>query len=135
MGLDSTPTIGPRASKALAQYHWPGNVRELRNVLERALILCDKKRIGLENLAINNRGGTTERDQEWSVTFSFPENETINDVTMKLKRQLVVEALHRSGGGRKRAAELLGISADSLKHYMQVFDLYPTLPLSARLSV
>jgi two-component system, NtrC family, response regulator AtoC len=124
LGLDSAPQIDPKAFKALADYSWPGNVRELRNVLERALILCDKKRIGPEDLAINNKYKSAETGREWSVSFGFPTNETINDVTMDLKRSLVLEALRRVGGSRKRAAELLGISPDSLKHYMQIFDLY-----------
>jgi len=124
LGLDSVPQIEPKAVKALQDYPWPGNVRELRNVLERALILCDKKRIGPEDLALNAKFRAKEGGQEWSVTFGFPENETINDLTMNLKRYLVMEALRRTHGKRKQAAELLGISADSLKHYMQIFDLY-----------
>jgi DNA-binding NtrC family response regulator len=120
---------------ALAKYQWPGNVRELRNVLERALILCDKRNIHIDDLAIKHKSGPREPGQTWSVTIGFPENETINDVTMNLKRLLVVEALRRAGGSRKRAADLLGISPDSLKHYMQVFELYTILPLGSRLTV
>jgi PAS domain S-box-containing protein len=135
LGLDSTPHMDPPVLKALAEYQWPGNVRELRNVLERALILCDKKRITTSELAINNKSRTRETGQTWSVTIGFPENETINDVSMNLKRALVVEALHRTGGSRKRAADLLGISPDSLKHYMQIFDLYTVHPVSSRQTV
>ena len=136
LGLDSVPQIDPKAIKALGDYAWPGNVRELRNVLERALILCDKKLISPGDLIINGKSKAEEAGKEWAVTFGFPENETINDVTMNLKRHLVVEALRRARGSRKRAAELLGISPDSLKHYMQIFDLYATIvPPESRLRV
>jgi PAS domain S-box-containing protein len=124
LGLDSVPPIDSKALKALEVYPWPGNVRELRNVLERALILGGKRRISREDLALNAKFKTKEVGQEWSVTFGFPENETINDVTMNLKRHLVVEALRRSHGSRKQAAALLGISPDSLKYYMHIFDLF-----------
>jgi DNA-binding NtrC family response regulator len=124
LGLDSVPTMDSKALKALEVYPWPGNVRELRNVLERTLILCGKRRISSEDLTLNARFKTREVGQEWSVTFEFPENETINDVTMNLKRHLVVEALRRSHGSRKQAAALLGISPDSLKYYMHIFDLF-----------
>ena len=40
----------PEAAEALRQYGWPGNVRELRNVIERATILCQGDRIGLDHL-------------------------------------------------------------------------------------
>ena len=40
----------PEALQALKQYDWPGNVRELSNVVERAAILCQADRIGVECL-------------------------------------------------------------------------------------
>lgn len=136
LGLDAVPEVDPAAMKALSDYHWPGNVRELRNVMERALILCDKRRINVTDLAIISKAhpDKMKAGAAWSVTLGFPENETINEVTMKLKRELVIEALRRTGGSRKRASELLGISPDSLKHYMQVFGLYTVLPLPSRLT-
>lgn len=132
--LESVPELDALVLEALASYSWPGNVRELRNVLERALILCDKRRVRVGDLAINKRSRAGEQGQNWSVTIDFPENETINDVTMHVKRLLVVEALRRAGGRRVRAAVLLGISPDSLRHYMQIFGLYDVLPFSSRSS-
>jgi NtrC-family two-component system response regulator AlgB len=41
------------ALQALKQYHWPGNLRELRNVVERAAILCQTDRVGVECLPEN----------------------------------------------------------------------------------
>ena len=38
------------AIKMLQSYPWPGNVRELENVLERASIVCDQKKIALKDL-------------------------------------------------------------------------------------
>ncbi len=43
----------PEALQALNQYHWPGNLRELRNVVERAAILCQTDRVGVECLPEN----------------------------------------------------------------------------------
>jgi two-component system, NtrC family, response regulator AlgB len=38
------------AVAALRAYRWPGNIRELRNVIERALFLCQGNQIGAEHL-------------------------------------------------------------------------------------
>jgi NtrC-family two-component system response regulator AlgB len=43
----------PEALQALKQYPWPGNLRELRNVVERAAILCQTDRVGVECLPEN----------------------------------------------------------------------------------
>jgi NtrC-family two-component system response regulator AlgB len=50
----SRPIIGltPEAEAALRGYRWPGNIRELRNVIERAVILCQTDRIGIEHLPV-----------------------------------------------------------------------------------
>lgn len=42
--------ITDEAIEALKRYHWPGNVRELRNIIERAAILCQGGRVGIESL-------------------------------------------------------------------------------------
>jgi DNA-binding NtrC family response regulator len=39
--LGATAALTPDAIEALSRHDWPGNVRELRNVLERAVIVCD----------------------------------------------------------------------------------------------
>ncbi|MCE5334130.1 MAG: sigma-54 dependent transcriptional regulator [Desulfobacteraceae bacterium] len=41
------------ALEALNRYTWPGNVRELHNVVERAAILCNSERVGIEYLPEN----------------------------------------------------------------------------------
>lgn len=49
------PIIGltEEAQAALLSWNWPGNIRELRNVIERAVILCQVERIGVEHLPAN----------------------------------------------------------------------------------
>lgn len=45
------------AMHALVQYPWPGNVRELGNVIERAAILCQADRVGIEYLPMSFQPG------------------------------------------------------------------------------
>jgi len=39
--------------KVISDYHWPGNVRELRNVVERAVLLCEKDVIDKEDFPLD----------------------------------------------------------------------------------
>lgn len=42
--------ITPEALRLLEQYHWPGNIRELRNVIERAVVLCEGNSLRVRDL-------------------------------------------------------------------------------------
>lgn len=52
MGIPAL-SLAPEAVQAVMTYSWPGNVRELENAIERALILCEQKQIGIDELGID----------------------------------------------------------------------------------
>jgi len=95
--------ISDAALRQLEEYEWPGNVRELRNVLERAVILCDGDTILPEHLSLNpisrqpgNDGGAADLNLE------------------RRERKALEEALARAKGNKAEAARLLGISRRAL---------------------
>jgi PAS domain S-box-containing protein len=120
--LAEIPVITEQAMNALRKYTWPGNVRELRNVLERAVILSRGQEIGPAQLGLPQVCVQVD-DSGPSFTVGFPPEGTVNEVTQKVKRFLVTKALSQSNGRRNRAAEILGISRDSLKHYMKTLGI------------
>jgi PAS domain S-box-containing protein len=120
--LGEIPAITEQAMKALAAYSWPGNVRELRNVLERAVILGRGKEIGTAQLGLPQVCVQVD-DSGPSFTVGFPPEGSVNEVTQNVKRFLVKKALQQSNGRRNRAAKILGISRDSLKHYMKTLGI------------
>jgi transcriptional regulator with PAS, ATPase and Fis domain len=120
--LDKDPTISKQVMNALRAYSWPGNVRELRNVLERAVILSrgkeiDLTAIGLPQARAEVAGGGS------SFTIGFPLEESLNEITQNMKRFLVKEALRQSNGSKTKAGGILGISRDSLKHYIKTLEI------------
>ncbi len=44
------PHLTPETKRLLERYHWPGNIRELRNVIERAVVLCDNNTVRARDL-------------------------------------------------------------------------------------
>lgn len=52
-GRGPLPTIAREAMGHLLAYPWPGNIRELKNVIERALVLCDGPEITSEHLPLD----------------------------------------------------------------------------------
>lgn len=120
--LTEIPEITGQAMKALSAYTWPGNVRELRNVLERAVILSRGKEIGPAQLGLPQVCAQVD-DSGSSFTVGFPPEGSVNEVTQNVKRFLVKKALRQSNGRRNRAAKILGISRDSLKHYLKTLGI------------
>jgi DNA-binding NtrC family response regulator len=111
----ATVSVSPEAMERLTSYAWPGNVRELRNVIERIMILENKKRIELDDLpsAMRTDGAPSAgtRVEVGSMTLE------------EMERWAICQALDQSGQNQVRAAKLLGISRDTLRYRMKKFGL------------
>jgi DNA-binding NtrC family response regulator len=100
--------ISPEAMELLKSYSWKGNVRELENVMERAVILCEKETITRNDLRL-----TPAEPSEGSLDAVPMEGSLEDTARAALKiaeSRRIRKALHDTGGNRSRAAELLKIS-------------------------
>jgi len=102
------PVIEPDALRALLDYSWPGNVRELQNALERALVLAVGGRIGLQALPPAIRGPVPSLAPPTAEALSLKRRADAAEL------EAIREALRRTGGNRREAAALLGISIRTL---------------------
>ena len=107
--------ITQRAVRELAIRPWQGNVRELENEIERAMVMCEKRLIDVDDLKIHEgkaqKGGSTDAS---------------NIADLHLKRnlkafedELIRAALERTEGNRTRAAKLLGITHRALMYKLR----------------
>ena len=111
--------LTPDAEAALRAYEWPGNVREVANVIERAVLLYEGEEIGAGVLglpALARGGAPVEVGRGGGVKVDFSRGGLS---LSELERTLIVEALKATGGNRRRAAELLGISVETLRYRME----------------
>jgi two-component system response regulator HydG len=101
------------ALASLRAYNWPGNVRELRNVIERAVILCEGGLITRAHLPLGVAS-------PWPETGA-PASARVPDTTAPLQtidaaeRALIEQALARSGNNKSEAARLLGLTRAQLR--------------------
>jgi two-component system response regulator PilR (NtrC family) len=113
--------LTPDALRALERYKFPGNVRELENVIERAVALAGSRAIGLGDMPREVSGLASAAGPNLVV---LPEEGcNLDEVIGEIERRLMLEALERSGGVRKAAAQLLGITFRSLRYRLQKHDL------------
>lgn len=115
------PGLSPDAVRRLESYAWPGNVRELRNLVERAVLLADDGMLQAADFdTLNGPGGAADRTVAAEGAFALPpQGVNLEDV----ERNLVVQALERSGGNQTRAATLLGLHRDQIRYRIEKFGL------------
>ena len=92
---------------------WPGNVRELHNTLERGVLMAEGPRIDAADLALPARV-EGELREGWRPDLP-PGGMCLREV----ERELVLEALRRSGFLQKDAASLLGVSRRKLNYMIR----------------
>jgi two-component system response regulator PilR (NtrC family) len=111
----------PDALRALSAYPFPGNVRELENVIERGVALAGARVIGLGDLPPELSGIA---GSPMPALLTLPEGGTrLDDVLSEVERRLMLIALERTGGVRKRAADLLGITFRSMRYRLKKHGL------------
>ena len=108
-----TARVSDEALEVLKRYPWPGNVRELENVIERALILCDRGLVEPEHLPMGVRLEPAIRpaDDDGGHLVTLDE----------VERRYIKRVLDDCKGHRQKAASVLGISERNL--YRKLKDL------------
>ena len=100
---------GPEALARLMEYPWPGNVRQLENAIENAVVFSSERCLlypsdfplpPAPRMAASSAGAELRLPAE-GLDF--------DGVMAGMERSLLRQALDRSGGNKKRAAELLRI--------------------------
>ncbi len=109
----STPAI-----EMLTSYHWPGNVRELENCIERAVLLCNEDVIRSEHLPPSL--------QMVRKTESAEKRSMVEIIEAK-ERELIVDALKKTGGHQRKTAQELGITERMLGYKIKKYNILPKL--------
>jgi two-component system, NtrC family, response regulator AtoC len=118
LGRDRAPEISPDTHEALLAYAWPGNIRELRNVVERAVLLCDGDRLLPAHLPTKLTSALPVGDS----AAPDPRARLLREIE-DIERERVIDALSRCAGNQTQAAELLGISRRTLVARLDQFEL------------
>lgn len=104
--LGSQYELEAEAQQLLARHAWPGNIRELRNVLERATLLADQPRLGVEDL----RAALGPL----SPVAGEPMRQTYREACEAFERELIAGALAEYARNVPQAAQALGLGRSTL---------------------
>ena len=109
----SPPAISPEAARLLGDYHWPGNIRELKNVIERAVVLCEGDTIELDHLPVDKM----QRELPAREAPGRPRLESQGPVLSsreEAEKQRLLEALDAHVWNQSRTAQALNMSRRTL---------------------
>jgi transcriptional regulator with PAS, ATPase and Fis domain len=104
------------ALQKIIDYSWPGNIRELKNVLEQASILNEDGIIKPHHLPAiiwQNAPDISNPDDRMPI----------NDKLNLIEKEIIIEALRKTGGIQVKAANILGINQRSLWHRIKKLDI------------
>lgn len=118
--LESLPRKAKLSTSALQEligYSWPGNVRELKNVLEQASILSENGVIELHHLPDDLF------KKQNSFTDAISDNMALDAKLELIEKEIIVDALKKTGGIQVKAADILGINQRSLWHRIKKLQI------------
>jgi transcriptional regulator with GAF, ATPase, and Fis domain len=104
----------------MKDYAWPGNVRELENVLERAAVLCDRREIDADDLALPDR---PPPPTELLASLELDGEEPHEQVMEAIEKQRLIAALRSAGGNQSSAARSLGMARTTLINKLRRYGL------------
>lgn len=112
------------ALAALQRYAFPGNVRELQNAVERAATFCDTALIEVRHLPqriIEQPTGQAAPVTADTTTTPLPGNSDPDGLPSleTVQRNYIHQVLHATGGNKRRAADILGITRRTLYRWLE----------------
>ena len=104
-------SISSQSLALMQDYNWPGNIRELENIIERAVVMTEGKVILPEYLSLK-----VSSEEE---IISRSEKMTLEE----MEKRLIENTLQKMGGNRTRTAEMLGVTARTIRNKIKKYYL------------
>jgi len=124
-------SVAPAVLETLKRYPWPGNARELENCIERAVVLAEPETTELDASLLPDavRGGAPALFSECVTSSSPPQQQgplrvLLHRMSEEERVHSLREALTKCGGNAAAAARLLGVSARSVRYYVDKLGLW-----------
>jgi DNA-binding NtrC family response regulator len=106
--------VAPECISLLESYGWQGNVRELKNVVQRAVLICEGQVLLPDHLPPRFKPGKPVRSK-----VSFEVGTPLEEV----ERGMIIRTLSAAENNRKLAADMLGISRRALYNKLQKHNI------------
>lgn len=107
--------VSTYAMDILGKYPFPGNIRELENIIERSVALETSNIVLPQSLTLSDFKKARVREDRRRTDLG-PDGVKLDEVMTEIERDYIIKAIEMTYGSHKKAAELLGITYQSLRH-------------------
>lgn len=115
------------SANQLMEFSWPGNVRQLKNVIERAVILCDKDKITLKELPILGEAseikGLMENVPQTNTELKQIKKEIREKAIQRVEKNFLLHALAANDWNVTRAAQETGFQRTNFQGLMKKYGI------------
>ena len=115
-------SFDPEAATKLQNYYWHGNLRELKNVVKRAVLLCQLDTISVEHLPEEivspNYLSTPTQDSS-----DEPDDSNLKSVAELAEKEAILEILEKTGNNKTMTANILKIHRKTLYNKLKAYNI------------
>lgn len=106
--------IEDSALKVLCEYAWPGNIRELANMIERAVVITENKKLARGDFPLSLAlGGQSAGPGALDGVLPLAE----------MEKRMIIRALEENDGNRTKTSAQLGIAVRTLRNKINEYGL------------
>ncbi len=119
------------AMELLVNQEWPGNIRELKNVIERLVIMSDRRFLDMlylmDNLKVN-RSADEKTVPDTLAELKAVKQQIISENFGQVEKAFIIKALREAGGNISRAASAVGMQRSNFHALMNKHQIQNSNP-------
>lgn len=115
--------VEPEILLVMQNYLWPGNIRELENLIERAYVMEDSRRLSRKNFPLDTMGDYIGQEVAPNILPTLTLKEIRQIEMLRLEEKYLRDILSRNSGRIKEAAAMAGVGVRQLNKLLNKYRI------------
>ncbi|MEP5613866.1 MAG: sigma-54 dependent transcriptional regulator [Cyclobacteriaceae bacterium] len=112
-----------QVSEIFRSYYWHGNLRELKNVVKRAVLLCQSDTIDESCLPPEIIEPQLGQSGELQIVFDGAIPSSLKEVAEAAEKSAIIEMLNQTNNNKSKTAKLLDVDRKTLYNKLKAYNI------------